>query len=95
MPTAGVYSWPFEKKSSFESSVSCLGSDGLPTKTGATTNDYSHQQYPQGAGVQPQYHPQVPQQTNGGYSSHPEGPQVTGEGEVHNLGQYEVRPKNI
>lgn len=42
MPTAGVYSWPFAKRNTFESSVSCLNADNLITKTGATTNDYYH-----------------------------------------------------
>jgi hypothetical protein len=40
MPTAGVYSWPFAKKTNFESSVSCLNADNLLSKTGYTTNDY-------------------------------------------------------
>ena len=66
MPTAGVYSWPFAKKSTFESSVSCLGADGLLTKTGATTNDYSQNQYPAVDGQN------VAANGNGMHSGHPE-----------------------
>lgn len=48
MTAAGVYSWPFAKKTTLESSITCLNADNLLTKTGYTTNDYS--QYPQGSG---------------------------------------------
>lgn len=53
MPTAGVYSWPFAKKSTFESSVSCLNADNLLTKTGATTNDYYQAPGSMPSGVHP------------------------------------------
>lgn len=40
MPTAGVYSWPYAKKTTFESNVSCLNADNLLTRTKVLTNDY-------------------------------------------------------
>lgn len=65
MPTAGVYSWPFAQKSTFESSVTCLNADNLLTKTGHTTNDYKQQPTngaTNGNGVHTtyEYAPQVP-----------------------------------
>lgn len=48
MPTAGIYSWPFSKKTTLESSITCLGADQFLTRSGATTNDYITQsQVPQ------------------------------------------------
>ncbi len=64
MPTAGVYSWPFAKKSTLESSVTCLGADQLLTRTGTTTNDYAQNQFPQAPA------PQAPVASNGNGASH-------------------------
>jgi Ca2+-binding EF-hand superfamily protein len=72
MTAAGVYSWPFAQKSSFESSVTCLNSDNLLTKTGYTTDDYDQNQYihepgfavngnGNGNGTHPQDYYQAPQ----------------------------------
>jgi Ca2+-binding EF-hand superfamily protein len=41
MPTAGVYSWPYAKKTTFESNVTCLNADNLLTRTQVLTNDYA------------------------------------------------------
>ena len=40
MPTAGVYSWPYARKTTFESNVSCLNADNLLTRSQVLTNDY-------------------------------------------------------
>lgn len=59
MPSAGVYSWPFSKKTTYESNVSCLNADNLLTRTGTTTNDYLENQ------------PRKENGTNGTNGSHP------------------------
>ena len=43
MPTAGVYSWPYAKKTTYESNVTCLNADNLLTRTEVLTNDISKQ----------------------------------------------------